>query len=191
MLIEMTGRRGVAVSSGKKAGNDATSASPAGTRPAGPVADDVDELQHDIERTREHLGQTVGHLAAKADVKAMARGKATELSERVKGKTGQLRGQAVARAEGARSQFAGKTAVARHRAQSAGEGRIAQVREQVVAIGTPVWEATPEQVRNVVAKGAADARRRRAPLAIGVGMLVLGLLIIRRWRGPMTNCRDD
>jgi len=181
----------VAVSSGKKAGNDATSASHAGTEPTATATDDVDELQHDIERTREHLGQTVGQLAAKADVKAVARGKATELSERVKGKTGQLRGQAAARAEGARSQLAGKTAVARHRAQSASEGRMTQVRDQVAAIGTPVWEATPEQVRNVVAKGAAGARRRRAPLAIGVGVLVLGLLIIRRWRGPMINCRDD
>ncbi len=131
------------MSSGEKAGNDATSASHAGTEPTAPATDDVDELQHDIERTREHLGQTVGQLAAKADVKAVARGKATDLSERV----------------------------------------ITQVRGQVAAVGTPVWEATPEQVRNVVAKGAAGARRRRAPLAIGVGVLVLGLLIIRRWRG--------
>jgi Protein of unknown function (DUF3618) len=181
----------VAVSSGKKAGNHATSASHAGNEPTATPTDDADELQYDIERTREHLGQTVGQLAAKADVKAMARGKATELSERVRNKSGQFRGQAAARAEGARSQLAGKTAAARHRAQSASEGRIAQVREQVAAIGTPAWEATPEQVRNAVAKGAAGARRRRASLAIGVGVLVLGLLIIRRWRGPMINRRDD
>jgi DNA-binding XRE family transcriptional regulator len=49
------------------------------------------ELQQEIERTRERLGETVEELAAKADVKAQARkkaievkGKAIELSERMK-----------------------------------------------------------------------------------------------------------
>jgi Protein of unknown function (DUF3618) len=53
------------------------------------------ELQQEIEQTRERLGETVGALAAKADVKAQAqakvanvkaqaRSKAIEVSERMK-----------------------------------------------------------------------------------------------------------
>src|SRR5690349_16442530 len=64
-------QKGVAVSSSTNDRSHPTSASQAGTGPAGPSAmEDVNELQHEIERTREHLGQTVEHLAAKADVKA-------------------------------------------------------------------------------------------------------------------------
>jgi hypothetical protein len=47
------------------------------------------ELQQDIERTREHLGQTVDELAAKADVKSRARAKTAE----VKGKAADVSGQ--------------------------------------------------------------------------------------------------
>jgi Protein of unknown function (DUF3618) len=55
----------------------------------------AEELQQEIERTRERLGETVEQLAAKADVKAQAqakvagvkaqtRSKAIEVSERMK-----------------------------------------------------------------------------------------------------------
>ena len=110
---------------------------PQDSRPAeartGP-AGDVQELKHEIEQTREQLGETVEQLVAKTDVRARARDKATELT-----------------------------------------GRVA-------AVGTPVWEATPEPVRQAVAKGASSARRRRAPLAVTAGMLALGYLTIRWWR---------
>jgi hypothetical protein len=180
----------VAVNAGKKAGNHAKSATPAGTGPDGPTTkDDTEELQQEIERTREHLGDTVQQLAAKADMKAMARDKATELSERVKGKTGQVRVQAVTRTAGVRSQLAGKTMAARHRAQSVSEGPMAQVREKVAAVGTPAWEATPEQVREVVAKGVTGARQRRVPLVLALGLLVIGLVIIMRRRGRWSTAR--
>jgi len=39
----------------------------------------AEEIQQEIERTREHLGDTVDELAAKADVKARARVKAAEV----------------------------------------------------------------------------------------------------------------
>jgi len=42
------------------------------------------DIQQEIERTREHLGETVNELAARADVKARAREKAAELSGRVR-----------------------------------------------------------------------------------------------------------
>jgi hypothetical protein len=47
-------------------------------------AEDERELLVRIERTREDLGETVGKLAAKADVKAQVRAKAAELIARVK-----------------------------------------------------------------------------------------------------------
>jgi hypothetical protein len=173
----------VAVSADKKAGSHAESATRAGTKPDGLTKDGTEELQQEIERTREHLGDTVQQLAAKAHVKVMARDKATELSERVKGKTEQVRIQTAARAHDVRSQLTGKTAAARHRAQSASQERIAKVREQITAVATPAREATPEQVQEAVAKGVAGARKRRVALAVAVGVVALGLIIIKRRRG--------
>ena len=49
------------------------------------------EIQQEIEQTRERLGQTVEELAAKADVKARARAKATELKARAAEVAGQIR----------------------------------------------------------------------------------------------------
>ena len=44
----------------------------------------AEELQQEIEQTRRELGQTVDELAAKTDVKARVRAKATEVSGRVR-----------------------------------------------------------------------------------------------------------
>jgi cobalamin biosynthesis Mg chelatase CobN len=43
----------------------------------------VDDIQADIERTRTQLGDTVGALSAKLDVKERTKQKATETKERV------------------------------------------------------------------------------------------------------------
>ncbi len=40
------------------------------------------EIQQEIERTREHLGDTVEELAARADVRTRARAKAAEMKDR-------------------------------------------------------------------------------------------------------------
>ena len=48
------------------------------------------EIRQEIENTREQLGQTVEELAAKADVPARARGKAAEVSGRVRATVGGL-----------------------------------------------------------------------------------------------------
>ena len=56
-----------------------------------------EEIQQEIEQTREHLGQTVEELAAKADVKARARAKATELKARAAEVSGQIRHSQVVR----------------------------------------------------------------------------------------------
>lgn len=56
--------------------------------------DDARRLEAEIERTREQLGQTVQELAARADVKSRAQAKATEVSDRLKGMTAQVRAKA-------------------------------------------------------------------------------------------------
>ena len=56
------------------------------------------EIQQEIEQTREHLGQTVEELAAKADVKVRARAKAAEVKARAAEASGRVRqSQAVRR----------------------------------------------------------------------------------------------
>ena len=134
------------------AANDAQSAPP----------DDVQELQQEIERTREQLGETVEQLVAKADVKARAQDKAAKLADRVKGQTGQTRAQAAARVGSARDQVTSGAAAAGQRAAYVG----ATAKDQVVAAGGSVWQATPEPARQAVAKGAATARQHRVPLAV-------------------------
>jgi len=139
-------------------------ASQAGAAPTAP--NDPQELEREIERTREQLGQTVELLAAKADVKGRAQAKATELSERIKSKAGQVRQQAATRGGSVRGQLAGSTATAQKR---------------VTAAATPVWQATPEPVREAVAKGASTARQRRMQLAAAAGAVIVGYLLIK-WR---------
>lgn len=68
--------------------------------PASP--DDPEQLRAQIEQTREQLGQTAEQLVAKADVKARAQAKVSDLTQRAKGTTSQLRRQAAAQADGAR-----------------------------------------------------------------------------------------
>ncbi len=48
------------------------------------------EIEQEIEQTRERLGQTVEELAAKVDVPARARDKAAEVTGRVKAAVGGL-----------------------------------------------------------------------------------------------------
>jgi ElaB/YqjD/DUF883 family membrane-anchored ribosome-binding protein len=49
-------------------------------------ADDQQELEKEIEQTREQLGETVEALAAKVDVKARAQEELGQLTARLKGK---------------------------------------------------------------------------------------------------------
>jgi hypothetical protein len=54
------------------------------------------EVQQEIERTREHLGDTVEELTARADVRARARAKATEMKDRAAEAAAQLRQRRLA-----------------------------------------------------------------------------------------------
>jgi hypothetical protein len=53
------------------------------------------EIQQEIERTRERLGETVDELAAKADVKAMTRAKAAEMKAKAQGKAIEMKNKAT------------------------------------------------------------------------------------------------
>jgi hypothetical protein len=133
-------------------------------------ADDPQELQEEIERTREHLGQTVEALMAKVDLKARAQDEASRLIGRLKARAVQARRQAVARTYQARHQVADKTA---------------GPREQVAEAAAGISKVTPEPVKQAAGNAAATARQRRTPLlaAIGaVGAGLVGWLLFQRWR---------
>jgi hypothetical protein len=156
-----------------------------------PAPDDPQQLEAEIERTRDQLGQTVQELIARADVKSRARIKVAELTGKAKSTTVQARHNAAARAGSVRGQVAGKATVAQQRAMSAGVARKDQLRDRATAVGAPVWEATPDQVRRTVTKGASGAREHWMPLAMAAGVLVVGYLVLRRWRrGPPSATRQ-
>jgi Protein of unknown function (DUF3618) len=151
--------------------------------PAEPApADEVEAVKQEIERTREQLGETVGQLAAKADVKARARAKVTALTGRVKAGTGQARQQATARLIGARSQLSAKATAARQKVPSSSGAGQGQLQARAAAVAAPVWQATPEPVRRTAAKGASTAKQHRMPLALAAGALVAACLAASWWR---------
>jgi hypothetical protein len=143
--------------------------------------EDIEELRQEIEQTRDQLGDTVQQLAAKTDVGARARGKAVELTQKVKGKASQTQAQAAASAGNARGQLADKTEAARAHIMPLLSAGKDQLQARAVAVATPVWDATPEPVRQAVVKGASTVRQRRAALAAIASTLVAGYLAIR-WR---------
>ncbi|HTX29973.1 MAG TPA: DUF3618 domain-containing protein [Solirubrobacteraceae bacterium] len=62
--------------------------------PSEPTSAQTEELQRDIEQTREELGDTVEALAAKTDVKAQAQRKLEETKASVADKKDELLGKA-------------------------------------------------------------------------------------------------
>ena len=155
---------------------------PAGTGASAAVPDDPEQLRQEIERTREQLGETVEALVYKTDVKARARERAEQLSQRVKGTTAQVkeqaaartiqaRAQATARAGQARSQLAGKTADARNAAVATGGPARDQLQARATAVGGAVRDKTPEPVqraaRQVAQRTSAVAGQRRGLAAAG------------------------
>ena len=120
-------------------------------------------------------------LAAKTDVTGRARVKAVELTRKVKGKASQAQAHAAASAGSARSQVAEKTEAARQQVIPVVSAGKDQLQARAAAVGTPVWEATPQPVRQAVAKGASTIRQRRAPLAVAASALAAGYLAVR-WR---------
>jgi len=61
------------------------------------------ELEQEIERTREHLGDTIDELAGKADMKARARARAAEVKARAQERAADVSGR-VRQSKAAQSQ---------------------------------------------------------------------------------------
>ena len=133
--------------------------------------DDLEQLRTEIEQTREHLGDTVDQLTAKADVKAQAQAKAADLTQRAKDTAGQTRKHAVDTVGQVRQQAADTASQARQRAAAA----TATGQEQLLA-------RTPEGVKQAASAGIAKARQYQTPLAIAVGVAVLSAVVMRWWR---------
>ena len=161
---------------------EGTSATTAPASAATGPPDDIQELRQEIEDTRDQLGDTVRQLAAKTDVKARAQDKAAELTRKVRATVSQTQAQAAESAGNARGQVAEKTAAARQQVMPVVACGKDQLQARAAAVGVPVWEATPEPVRQAVTRGASTVRQRRAPLAVVASALVAGYLAVRWWR---------
>ena len=145
--------------------------------------DDPEQIRQQIERTREQLSETVEALVAKVDVKARARERVDELSQRWKDTTAQMkercaqarqqaaeraaqarqqaaeravqaRQQAADRAAQARGQLASKTADARTAALDTGRSAGSQLQARAGAVGAAVRDKTPEPVQRAVRQAA-------------------------------------
>jgi hypothetical protein len=62
------------------------------------------EIQQEIRRTQDHLGETVEELAARADVKARARARAAIIKDKAAEMSGQLRRSQLAQGQPAQGQ---------------------------------------------------------------------------------------
>ena len=143
-----------------------------------PPPEDAQQLTEEIERTREQLGETVQVLAAKADVKATAQEKASQLSGRLKDRAEQVKQQASQ----AQRQLADQTAGSRQQLASASATAKDQVQQQAATAAATISKVTPEPVRRAAAQAGATARQRRMPVAVALGAAALAVLAIGRWR---------
>jgi cobalamin biosynthesis Mg chelatase CobN len=153
----------------------------ASTKPA--VPDDPEQLRQDIERTREQLGETVEALVAKADVKAQAKEKVGQLTDRVKGSTAQAKDQATAKVAQARDQLTTKTQDVKQAATTNSAPAKEQLQARATAVGGKVRDVTPEPVQRAARHAAARTSPRQASIvAVAVGVALLGFIVIRRRR---------
>jgi Protein of unknown function (DUF3618) len=142
--------------------------------------DDSRQLQLEIERTREQLGETVQELFARADVIARARAKANQVSGKYKSTVFQARNQAAHHAGRVRTQVTGNTTTAWQKATSANKAGQDQFRSRAVAVRAQTWEAMPKQVRRAITNGASGGRESWLALAIALGVASVGCLAARQ-----------
>lgn len=150
------------------------------------VPDDPDQLKQDIERTREQLGETVEALVTKADVRAQAKDKVGQLTDKLKGTTAQARQQATARAAQARDQLTAKTNDARQAATANG-ATVRSAKDQLqagaTAVGGKVRDVTPEPVQRAARHAAARTSPRQAVAAVAAaGVALISFILVRKRR---------
>jgi cobalamin biosynthesis Mg chelatase CobN len=147
------------------------------------VPNDPEQLRQDIERTREQLGETVEALVAKTDVKAQAKEKVNNLTDRLKGTTVQAKEQATARVTQARDQLASKTSDAKQSATTNGATARDQLQARATVVGGKVRDVTPEPVQRAARHAAARTSPRQAAIvAAAAGVALLGFILIRKRR---------
>jgi hypothetical protein len=154
-------------------GSESSAGSPAAAGPGGTVPETEQELRHEIEQTRERLGDTVELLVAKTDIKGRAQAKVAGLAGRVTGRAFPARSKATDRAASVGGQAAGKSLMARQKATTG--------RDQLQARAAGAWQAVPEGFRRTAAKGADTAREYRVSLAAGLVALGSAYLAFRLW----------
>jgi Protein of unknown function (DUF3618) len=121
---------------------------------------DVAEIQADIERTREQLGETVEALSAKFDVTGRAKQKTAETKDRIAGKTAETKDRLVEKTAVTKDRLAGKTAETKDRLavkaqplRSKGAALTSQAKEAITDEEGAVKPAVP--VATLVAVAAA------------------------------------
>jgi chromosome segregation ATPase len=150
------------------------------------VPDDPEKLRADIEQTREQLGDTVEALVAKADVKAQAKDKVGQLTDKLKDSTAQAKEQATVKAAQARDQLVAKTNDAKQAATANGatvKGATDQLQAGAAAVGSKVRDVTPEPVQRAAKHAAARTSPRQAVVAAAsAGVALISFILIRKRR---------
>jgi hypothetical protein len=136
-------------------------------------ADEAQRLRDEIERTREHLGDTVEQLAAKADVKQQAKAEAARLTERARVTVARARGQAMLTAAKVR----GKRRQATQQAVTAGQAGQDRLRRQAAHAKV----TAPGAAKQAFDRGAKVVRGQRGPLAAAAGALLAALVGLIIW----------
>ncbi|MEU3985395.1 DUF3618 domain-containing protein [Streptomyces sp. NPDC026672] len=126
-----------------------------------------EELSRQVERTRAELGDTVGALAARTDVRARAQEKAAEAREQAAAKAGELRARAAGLAHQAQDKLADPV---KDKAAHAAEG----ARVKAARAGKLWEEKAPDPIRRTTALGLRLVRGNpRVLLGVaGVGAVV-------------------
>ena len=115
------------------------------------------EIQQEIDRTRERLGETVEELAAKADVKARAKEKAVEMKAKAQGKATEVSGQV--------------------------KGKATDVSGLVKGKATDVSGLVKGKATDVSGRvRQSGALQRRWPVAAAAGAVIVGALVVWRRR---------
>jgi hypothetical protein len=126
---------------------------------AGSRTPEEEALAEEIERTREHLGETVEALAAKTDVKARAERRAAEVKASLRGKARAAKDKVTEQAGELRGEAAAKTAQAK--------------------------EMTPVPVQRSAGQAMVVVRGHRGKAAAGAlaaAVVILAWLAVRRRR---------
>jgi len=163
---------------------------------AGSRTPEEQALTEEIERTREHLGETVEALAAKADVKGRAQRRTAEVKGNLRDRARAAKDKVTEQATELRREAAATAARAKDtieagaaRATDTAQATSAPVREQVTTAAAggarAVRGITPAPVQRSAGQAVAIVRGHRGKAtaaALAAAALILAWLAVRRRR---------